>query len=140
MRAGRAEQAEGSLNSADRVGPWDHGAMGPRGLDGAMRSKRRGRQVVGHEKGSAGSAGWCHRKRRVYVGVGVGLGGWGGRAARAVQAMEGWAELWCVRKGVIGGWESGWGWGGVRADGAMDGVGGQQGQTMQPWGHEPLRP
>ena len=32
---------------------------------------------------------WCHRKRRVYVGVGVGLGGWGGRAARAVQAMGG---------------------------------------------------
>ena len=44
-RAGRAEPAEGAgmhwgpLNSADRVGPWDHGAMEPRALGdhGAMR-------------------------------------------------------------------------------------------------------
>ena len=80
-RAGRAEQAEGSLNSADRVGPWDHGAMGPRGLDGAMRRAVRA-----------------------------------GRAEQAEGAGMHWGPLNSAARGV-------WGHG-----------------TMQPWGHEPLRP
>ena len=92
-------------------GPWGH-EKGKSGASGAIKASGGGGSPWAMRRAVREARAWCHRKRRVYVGVGVGLGGW----------------------------ESGWGWGGVRADGAMDGVGGQQGQIMQPWGHEPLRP